>query len=100
MTKTKPVIVVLCKDNADSDDILPDAFGCYIGPNEPIEVEEGVSWRDALAEESARVNALEDALASLGYEVSYHYDVEGLPDEVETLTVNDEPWDLGGRGNC
>lgn len=74
---------------------LPDAFGCFIGPHQPIEVEEGVSWRDALADALARGNALEDALGSLGYEVEYHDgDVTELPDEVQTLTVNGEPWDF------
>lgn len=93
MSKTTAglVLVTLRKDG---DAILPDAFGCYIGPSHPIEVEEGVSWRDALADETARANALEDALASLGVEVHYYDDVEELPDEVQTLAVNDEPWEI------
>jgi len=78
----------------DGDEPLPDAFGCYIGPSHPIEVEEGTSWRDALADETARANALEDLLGSLGYEVSYYDDVTNLPDEVQTLTVNGEAWEL------
>lgn len=87
------VIVVLRKDG---DQMLPDAFGTYIGPHEPIEIPEGMSWRDAVADETARANALEEALASLGYDVAYYDDVAEVAayDEVQTLTVNGEPWDL------
>lgn len=87
-------ILVLVALHKNGDEILPDAFGCYIGPSVPIEAEQGTSWRDALASETARANALEDALGSLGIEVHYYDDVEQLPDEVRTLSVNNEPWDL------
>lgn len=96
MSQTKGLILVALRK--DGDEILPDAFGCYIGPNHPIEVEPGVSWRDAVANETARANALEDALASVGYEVHYYDSVDQLPEEVQTLAVNDEPWDLPRGG--
>jgi len=86
--------LVLVVGRKDGDAILPDAFGCYIGPNTPVEVEEGTSWRDALADETARANALEDLLASLGVEVQYHDDVVQLPDGVQTLAVNGEAWEI------
>lgn len=93
MSKATPgLVLVVGRD--DGNDALPDAFGCYIAASHPIEIEEGTSWRDALAEETARANALEDLLASLGHEVSYYDDVENLPDEVQTLTVNGEAWEL------
>jgi hypothetical protein len=87
-------IVVL--RSTDSGLNLPDAFGCYVGRSEPIEVEEGRSWRDALADAHATINALEDALASLGYEAAYCEtpDEAAEQDGVESLTVNDEPWAL------
>jgi len=77
--------------------VMVDAFGGYIPRSQPIEVTEGVSWRDALAEESARANALEDLLASIGVEVEYHFDAAAVAarGEVQTLTVNDQPWELG-----
>jgi hypothetical protein len=90
--KTPGFVLVVGRD--DDNDVLPDAFGCYIGAHYPIEIEVGTSWRDALAEEMARANALEDLLASLGYEASYYDDVEQLPDDVESLTVNGEAWEL------
>lgn len=83
--------------DADGEHVFPDAVGCYIGPSTPIEVEQGVSWRDALADEMAKVAALEAALESLGYEVAHFHDVVELkrtyPD-VQNLIVNGEPWDL------
>jgi len=84
------VLVVAEKDGL----ILQDSHGTYIGPHEPIEIPEGMSWRDAVAEERARANALEDLLGSLGCEVSYYDDVSELPDEVQTLAVNQESWSL------
>lgn len=95
MSNTTPgLVLVTLRRDGDDGIVMPDAFGCYIGPSHPIEVEEGVSWRDALADETARANALEDALASLGVEVHYYDDVEQLPDEVQTLAVNDESWEI------
>lgn len=90
--RTHGLVLVVGRD--DAGDVIPDAFGCYLGPSVPVEVEEGVSWRDALAHETARANALEDLLGSLGIEVGYYDDVEAMPDEVDTLAVNGEPWEL------
>lgn len=90
-------LVVLRKDGGAEAE--PDAFGCYIGPSVPIEVDEGVSWRDALAHEMAKVAALEDVLASLGYEAHFcasTYEVAAF-DDVQSLTVNGQPWDLDGQ---
>lgn len=87
-------LVLVVGHTGDASGFMPDAFGYYVGPSHPIEVEQGTSWRDALAEETARANALEDLLASLGYEVFYYDNAEQLPDEVETLTVNGAAWDL------
>lgn len=95
MTRPTPgLCLVVLRGPGDSDHIHRDAVGCYIGPSHPIEVEQGTSWRDALAQETARANALEDALAAVGWAVQYHLSVEDLPDEVQTLAVNDEPWEL------
>ncbi len=93
MSKTTRGLALVVGRDCNGDP-LPDAFGCYIGPHVAIEVEQGTSWRDALADETARANALEDLLGSLGYEVNYFTDVAQLPDEVQTLAVNGEPWDL------
>jgi hypothetical protein len=89
----KGLVLVVLRTKRD-EDILPDAFGCYIGPSVPIEVDQGTSWRDALADETARANALEDAIGHLGYEIHYYDNVAQLPDEVQTLAVNDEPWEI------
>lgn len=96
MTKD-PGLVLVAVRHEESGNYLPDAFGCYIGRHSPVEVPEGVSWRDALAGEMARANALEDVLESLGYDVSYFETVSQLAEEadgIETLCVNGEPWDL------
>lgn len=78
----------------------PDAYGAYIGPSVELMPEPGESWRDALAWETARGNALEDILAASGYEVAYCPTVERVAEykDVENLTVNEEPWSLRGEG--
>lgn len=95
----EPGLCLAVLRQGDDAHAFPDAFGCYIGKSDPIEVPEGLSWRDAVAEERARANALEDLLASLGYEVAYYDTVAELAefDDVETLTVNGESWDLRGE---
>lgn len=75
--------------------VMPVAVGGYIGRSKPIEVPEGVSWRDALAEALATVSALEDALASVGYDTAYPRSVEEVAEAgASSLLVNGEPWDL------
>lgn len=77
---------------------LKDAFGAYIGGHTVLEIPQGISTRDYLAELEAKVLALEASLEALGYEVHYPNDVESLRRdyEAQTLTVNGEPWDLEG----